>query len=55
MLVVTFEVQADYLPQGIKERIGMMLEEFGDRVRCVDVHQKDVKQMSMDAWKGKHY
>lgn len=53
MLIVTFEVNADYFPQGVKERIGMMLEQFGDRVKCVSVVHKGSEQVSLDAWKKK--
>ena len=51
MLTVVFEVDAPELPQGVKERIGMMLEQFGGRVRCVSVTHKGSKQITMDAWK----
>lgn len=53
MLTVVFEVDAPTLQQGVKERIAMKLEEFGDRVRCVSVTQKGAEQIAMDAWKNK--
>ncbi|MBO6266779.1 MAG: hypothetical protein J6M06_00955 [Synergistaceae bacterium] len=53
MLIVTFEVDADYFPQGVKERIGMMLEQFGGRVKCVDVKQKGAVQQTFDSWQEK--
>lgn len=53
MLIVVFEVDAPVLPPGVKESLGMMLEEFGGRVRCVSVTQKGNEQIALDAWKTK--
>ena len=50
MLIVTFEVDAPQLSPGVKERIGMMLEQFGGHVRCVNVTQKGGEQMTMSDW-----